>query len=156
MSKIRDQVLEFHKKFDVPIRSCPGIPSPDEIRLRWALLMEEVRETGNALGFYSSSLDEVMAEIWAWNPDPNDVDLVEFTDGLGDVDYVVEGARQVFGINGEPIADEIHKTNMAKTGEKNKSGKITKPKNWKAPEIRRLLIEQGCDFSHERNENNVA
>lgn len=157
--KIRDQVLEFHEKFDVPVRAWPGLPDPDEIRLRWALIFEEVKETGEALGFKSSIMEEIMAEIWAWNPDPNKVDLVELTDGLGDVDYVVEGCRQVFGVNGESIANEIHKTNMAKTGgRKDSTGKIRKPPGWKAPEIRRLLIEQGCDFSWEngKEENNVA
>ncbi len=157
MSRIRDQVLEFHNKFDVPVRGWPGIPEPEEIRLRFALIFEEVKETGEALGFKNSIMDEIMAEIWSWNPDPNDVDLVELADGLGDVDYVVEGCRQVFGINGEPIADEIHSTNIAKEGgKKDGNGKLRKPPNWKAPEIRRLLIEQGCDFSHEKEENNVA
>lgn len=140
---IREQVMAFHKKFDVPIRDVPEIPSSDEIRLRLALVFEEAFEMAEALGFSPSVMHETMAELFAWTPDPSVVDMIKFVDACGDVDYVVEGARQVFGVNGKPIADEIQRSNMAKHKEKNSMGKITKPPGWTPPNIEKLLREQG-------------
>ncbi len=59
-----------------------------------------------------------------------------------------ENPTCTYGINGKPIADEVQRTNMAKFGEgswKDENGKIRKPPDWKAPDIKKLLIEQGWE-----------
>lgn len=72
------------------------------------------------------------------------VDLPELADALGDLDYVVEGTRMAFGIDGDPIAKAIHEANMKKLdGPIDEYGKKTKPLNWTPPDIRQILLDQG-------------
>ena len=47
---------------------------------------------------------------------PIDINIEKFVDSLGDIDYVNEGARLEFGVNGEGIAAEIQAANMRKIG----------------------------------------
>jgi predicted HAD superfamily Cof-like phosphohydrolase len=71
-------------------------------------------------------------------------DLPAFADALADIDYVVEGARLEFGINGSPIADEVHRANMAKLGgPKRADGKHMKPEGWTPPDVAGELVKQG-------------
>ena len=70
-------------------------------------------------------------------------DLVEIADGLADLIYVLIGTSIAYGIDLEPIWDEVHKTNMAKVGGGVRGdGKILKPEGWEPPEIERLLVAQ--------------
>jgi predicted HAD superfamily Cof-like phosphohydrolase len=141
---VRDQVKEFHEKFGVKDLEKPGIPDPAKIRLRAKLIFEEYTEMMKSLGFESSVLYEHMAELDAWDPDPAKVDLVEFADATGDLKYVIAGAELSFGIDGEPISAEIHRTNMAKVGGGTRDdGKIRKPVGWMPPDIKTLLYAQG-------------
>ena len=141
---IRQQVKQFHERFGIKDLDVPGVPDANTIRLRLLLVCEEYRELANALGFYSSVLDEHYSEVVAWTADPSDVDLVEFADACGDLMYVVAGAEHTFGIDGEPISAMIHDTNMKKVGGGSRSdGKIRKPDGWVKPDIRGELIRQG-------------
>lgn len=70
-------VREFHEIFRAAIGDDPSIETGFE-ELRFRLIREEVAET----------LFAIMSS-----------DEVEFADGLGDIDYVVEGAAITFGIN---------------------------------------------------------
>jgi len=152
-SDIRSQVEEFMVAAKQEIKTSPGAPSDDVIRLRAKLVVEETFELLEALfkteaddRFYSdikSSLSVVM------NNYPIRVDMVEVADACGDIDYVTEGLRLAFGINGKPIADEVQRTNMEKFGEgswvRESDGKQMKPPGWKAPDILKLLKEQGYE-----------
>jgi predicted HAD superfamily Cof-like phosphohydrolase len=70
-------------------------------------------------------------------------DLPEMADALGDIDYVVEGMRAAFGIDGRPIHRLIHAANMAKsTVPVREDGKRLKPPGWKAPDIAGELARQ--------------
>lgn len=75
------------------------------------------------------------------------VDLVEFADALADLDYVIEGTRLEFGINGAPIAAEVHRSNLSKLGPNGpmlrEDGKILKPPGWTPPDIAGELRKQG-------------
>ena len=70
------------------------------------------------------------------------VNLAEVADALGDLDYVVEGSRLAFGIDGESVADEIHRSNMLKVGGKVCEGKQLKPLQWQKPDIEGVLMKQ--------------
>ncbi len=150
MSKIRDQVKLFHRKFGIQDLETPGIPEEKIIKLRLRMLFEEYQELTEALGFpYQACLHEHMAEIHAWEPDVSKVDVVEVADALGDIDYLTEGTRLAFGIDGDykkglSIQDEIQRTNMEKEGGgTDNGGKIRKPPGWTGPRIRESLIQQG-------------
>ena len=61
-----------------------------------------------------------------------------------DLDYVVEGTRLEFEIDGGPIAVEVHRSNMAKVGGPvREDGKRLKPPGWTPPDIAGELRKQG-------------
>jgi predicted HAD superfamily Cof-like phosphohydrolase len=76
-------------------------------------------------------------------------EMTEVADGMADLDYVTEGARLEFGINGERIANLVHVANMAKRGATERDdGKTLKPEGWKPPNeaIGEELIRQGFEL----------
>ena len=72
------------------------------------------------------------------------LDLPELIDALGDLDYVIEGVRAVFGVDGRPVHALIHAANMAKTtGPVRADGKRLKPPGWVPPNVAGELRRQG-------------
>lgn len=148
MTMIRKQVSEFHEVANQPILKVPTIPSDDRVRLRLRLITEEVSEI---LCASLSITDEKFNELKGLlntiiNDSEVSVDMIELADGLADTDYVVEGTRLEFGINGPPIAEEVHRSNMAKFGDGcrfREDGKILKPPDWTPPDILGELKKQG-------------
>lgn len=154
-SDIRQHVEKFHRVYDQPIAETPTMPDADTLRLRLKLIAEEFFELLDAC-----SATEFMYSDFS-NQDAEDVvmegledsslhrpDLVKIADALADLDYVIEGMRLVCGINGKPIADEVHRSNMSKLGEDGKpirreDGKIQKGPNYSPPDIARELRAQG-------------
>lgn len=118
MTPEQQKVLEFHEKFDHYRHPYPQIvPEPVAI-FRYALIREELEELKTAM---------------------MDYDLIEVADALGDLLYVVYGTAVSYGIDMQPIFDEIHRTNMLKTFDKNKAGKSLKGPDWKPPQIEKIL-----------------
>jgi predicted HAD superfamily Cof-like phosphohydrolase len=112
MNRMQQQVEEFHRAFDHPIGETPAIRRPE---LRVDLIREEARET----------IEAIMRG-----------DLVEAADGLCDLLYVTIGAAIEFGLDLEPLFDEVHRANMTKIGgAKRADGKTLKPEGWKPPDI---------------------
>lgn len=148
MSKLRDQVMEFHTAMGQPIGLFPRFPKDARVRLRAALVIEECLEMVeamylgtermcNRLTVVRSMLKKIVEEDEVYS------DLVALADSLADIDYVVEGTRLEFGIDGGPIADEVHRSNMAKVGGPiSPMGKMLKPEGWKPPDIVGCLNEQ--------------
>jgi len=144
---LREQVAEFHKAMDMPADAeRPTIILDDRVRLRAALIAEECVETMAAM----FSLD-VGSEHQLRAPFQDmierarvRVDMVELADGLADLDYVIEGTRLEFGIDGAPIAAEVHRANMAKAGGPvAPNGKRLKPPGWTPPDVAGELRKQG-------------
>ncbi len=154
MTTLRDQVREFHGMLGVLDPSSPQLISEARVRLRAALVAEEFFETmeamfddvmfrpvGNVKGTLAVDNDHVAMFIKYGTVNVN---MVELADGMADLDYVVEGTRLEFGIDGEPIAAEVHRTNMTKRGGPvREDGKHTKPEGWKPPDIEGELRKQG-------------
>jgi len=99
-------------------RETLGTPSDDVVRLRMRLVIEEAFEflaasTSNltSLDFFHATLIVVLGVI---DETPAKPDLVEVADALADLDYVVAGTRLAYGIPRGPVADEVHRSNMAK------------------------------------------
>lgn len=141
-TSIREQVVEFHQAFGQPVLGTPQVPSDDRVRLRLRLIAEEFFELLDACDLpYTQSMRETFD---ANLTHPTKVDLVELADALADLDYVIEGTRLEFGINGAPIAAEVHRSNMAKVGgTMREDGKLQKPEGWTPPDIKRELKLQG-------------
>lgn len=153
-SKLRSQVRAFHEAFGVPVLDRPRVPSEERVRLRLRLVAEEFFELLTAANDRTAH-EWVNAAIrnarWAVDDaiggiDAAGINLPEFTDALGDLDYVIEGTRLEFGIDGGPIADEIQRSNMAKVGGPVlPGGKIGKPADWTPPDIAGELKKQGWE-----------
>lgn len=144
---LRGQVTEFHHMIGAPVRATPRVPPDDRVRLRLRLIAEEFFELLGACNLapdvdgYGPVEHAVMACI---NETPLTVDLPEFADALADLDYVIEGSRLEFGIDGAPIAAEVHRSNLAKRGGPvDATGKQRKPEGWQPPDIAGELRRQG-------------
>ena len=142
---VRDQLIEFHTAMGQPILDHPTVPSYERIRLRAELVMEEAFEF--LLSCFGDSDEQVMIRIAVREliaREKPSVDMVGLADALADIDYVVEGTRLEFGIDGRPIADEVHRSNMAKVGGPVRAdGKRMKPEGWTPPDIVGELRKQG-------------
>jgi len=115
-------VAEWHIKFGAYKHDKPHIPSNEICELRDKLITEEFLELSEAIEYR---------------------DLEDISDSIVDLIYVALGTAVSFRIDIQPIWDEVHKCNMAKTGGgKRADGKILKPPGWKKPDIRRLINEQ--------------
>jgi predicted HAD superfamily Cof-like phosphohydrolase len=91
-----NQVAEFHKTFQHPIKEQPEIPSPTRCELRVSLIAEELEELKHAI---------------------EDNDIVEIADALCDIQYVLSGAVLEFGL-GSKFAElfrEVQRSNMSKS-----------------------------------------
>jgi predicted HAD superfamily Cof-like phosphohydrolase len=140
---IREQVLEFHEAMGVPVAPVPTVPEAERIHLRLRLVAEEFFELCGACGIwcgdYRAKLTHQIAGV-----EPDMVNIVELADACADLDYVVEGTRLEFGIDGGPIAAEVQRSNMAKLGgAMREDGKILKPDGWTPPDIAGELRKQG-------------
>lgn len=152
-SDIRCQVEEFHIAFGHPVNKHPMVPERERLQLRLRLVAEEFVELLEACGAAEGcNLEDVRREIAnAINYQRYDcVSLVGVADALADLDYVVEGMRLEMGINGKPIADEVHRSNMSKLGEDDKpvyreDGKVAKGPNYSPPDVAGEIRRQGGD-----------
>jgi len=148
MTEIRNQVKEFHEAMELPVGTNPQMISDDRIKLRLRLITEEYFETLSAATGcqFLPEKEDVLFKIEQSKPHTV-LDIEEFVDGLGDLDYVVEGTRVEMGIDGGYIAEEIHAANMRKVGGPVRlDGKKLKPTGWVGPDIKKKLQEQGWEF----------
>jgi predicted HAD superfamily Cof-like phosphohydrolase len=145
MATLREQVREFHLAMNVPVDAPRPTVIPDErVRLRCSLIAEECIETLAAMVSHPA-----LGQAWdliriAIKYGHVEVNMPELADGMADLDYVVEGTRLEFGIDGAPIAAEVHRANMAKAGGPiAENGKRLKPPGWTPPDIVNELRKQG-------------
>lgn len=88
-------VEEFHKTFNAPVLETPKIPSKERCELRVNLLQEELNELKQAI---------------------EDNNLVEISDALADLQYVLSGAILEFGLKDkfDTLFNEVQRSNMSK------------------------------------------
>lgn len=158
---LREQVREFHRVFEHPTADTPTIPSDERVRFRLALCAEEffelleaalaprlpVDDAGRVGVDYLTVVKARLHECIERNAVK--IDLPEFVDAMADLDYVVEGTRLEFGIDGGPVAAEVHRSNMAKMWDdgvhKTPAGKTVKPPTWTPPDLAGALHAQGWE-----------
>lgn len=142
MNRMQEQVIEFHNKFGHPIGTTPSFSRPE---LRAKLIIEEAIEA--AVGMIgTTAVNQLLRDemFKAAKVPPKAPDFVEAIDGIGDSLYVQFGAAIEFGVDIQPIFDEIHKSNMSKVGGATRpDGKTLKPAGWQAPVILDRLVDQG-------------
>ena len=101
-----NQVADFHRAFQHPIKKRPEIPSKIRCDLRVALIQEE--------------LDELREAI-------EKKDLVEIADALCDIQYVLSGAVLEFGLGEKfkDLFDEVQRSNMSKSCKTEEEAELT-------------------------------
>lgn len=145
----QNKVRAFHIQGDIPVLDKPQVPPDERVRLRAKVIMEEAFETVMAMYGNSQTLGNIKEQVQDYlSQGPVQVDLPEVADGLTDLDYVVEGTRLEFGIDGDPLFETVHAANMRKFGPgswKRDDGKQMKPPDWQPPDIAQALVNQGWD-----------
>ena len=134
MTDILKDIDNFHKKYGFEKNEKVDIPDNSElINFRTAFLMEELAEYTNAI---------------------TKKDTAGALDALVDIVYIALGTAWLFNLPFEKAWNEVQKANMSKIRAKDKTGKrgtkfdVIKPKDWKAPNIGKIIDEE-----REINEN---
>lgn len=134
MTDILKDIDNFHKKYGFEKNEKIDIPNNSElINFRTAFLMEELAEYTNAI---------------------TKKDAAGALDALVDIVYIALGTAWLFNLPFEKAWNEVQKANMSKIRAKDKTGKrgtkfdVIKPKDWKAPNIEKIIEEE-----REINEN---
>jgi predicted HAD superfamily Cof-like phosphohydrolase len=134
MTDILKDIDNFHKKYGFEKNEKVDIPDNSElINFRTAFLMEELAEYTNAI---------------------TKKDAAGALDALVDIVYIALGTAWLFNLPFEKAWNEVQKANMSKIRAKDKTGKrgtkfdVVKPKDWKAPNIEKIIDEE-----REINEN---
>jgi predicted HAD superfamily Cof-like phosphohydrolase len=173
----QDKVKEFMSLFGQACPSKPELPDVKTRILRVKLLLEEVLELTEASGLkIIDSMGFEFNKDLLSKPDGMQIvensaispDIVEVADALADISYVNYGAANAYGINLEPIEDEVHSSNMTKlftydeamrldprdftskpvrsSGKcilvKNKDGKVQKSPSYETAKIKSLIDQQ--------------
>lgn len=118
-----EMVKQFQEIFGANIGKNVELPNKEERDLRIKLLKEE--------------FDEYM------EGEENN-DIVEISDALGDMMYIIYGTAISYGIPLDEVFKEIHNSNMSKLDENGKpirreDGKILKGVNYFKPDIKKIL-----------------
>ena len=146
MNSTARQVKEFHEAFGQPVADTPTLGDVKLRKLRLKLILSEALELADALGLSAYACTSERKDVHTIRIEVNNdtPDIVAVADALGDLDYVVQGGNLAFGVPGEAILAEIHKSNMTKLGADGKpivhsDGKVIKGPNYKEPDLGPLL-----------------
>ncbi len=124
MNKTLESVSEFHKTFGAPVIENPQIPGEDRVKLRLALILEELSELAEASGA-ADMFNEMMKEkVEGFEPKPEVKDPVEALDALCDLQVVLNGSTLEYGLHHQfdDAFDEVHRSNMSKACENENEG----------------------------------
>jgi predicted HAD superfamily Cof-like phosphohydrolase len=131
LNQWQQDVLAFHEAMPSTVGDFTD-PAPADLALRLELMVEELIETGEAMGFN--------VEVSYWETATGAVDFPGMIDGLVDLLYVVIGTAVAAGVDLDPFWVEVQRANMAKAGGPvSASGKRLKPEGWTAPDIAGVL-----------------
>lgn len=153
MSRLAEQVREFHERFGHPIADKPHVPDEATVRFRLRLIAEEFFELLEASLDIENrmSVREAIVRVrdaidcqYPFRMAPVKVDLPEFVDALADTMYVLEGTAIAFGVDMAPVIDEVHRANCSKEPN-GPDGKPVKPAGWQPPSIAEELRRQGLE-----------
>ena len=125
MYEAQQMVLQFHKEFEIHVAHTPTVPNEHTQALRVRLIQEEFDELKEALE--TKNLPEIAKE-------------------LADLLYVAYGTAVSYGIDMEPVFQEVQRSNMSKVGGyKREDGKWVKPATYSPADITPILDRQAND-----------
>lgn len=145
----RAQVREFFAAVGQAKPERPAVPDEASLRLGLRLIAEEFFELLDAALWINSADDDTFGcavkDIFdAIGDAPVRVDMPDLIDACVDLEYVTEGLPIRLGVDLRPVWTAVHAANLAKMGgPKDEFGKIQKPAGWVAPDVARVLRDQG-------------
>ncbi len=124
MNKTLESVSEFHKTFGAPVIEQPQIPSEDRVKLRLALILEELSELAEASGAAGLFNQMMKDKVASFEDKPESKDPVEALDALCDLQVVLNGSTLEYGLHHQfdEAFDEVHRSNMSKACENESEG----------------------------------
>lgn len=130
MTDEQAMVEAFHSKFEILVQTAPMELNEETKQLRVRLIQEEFDE-----------LKEAMAAG----------DLAAVAKEMADLLYVTYGTAVSYGIDLEPVFQEVHRSNLSKIGGyKRADGKWVKPPTYSPADIESILEVQREHLSAER------
>lgn len=122
MTDEQAMVEAFHSKFEIVVQTTPRDVSAETKHLRIRLIQEEFDELKEAMA--SGNLAAVAKE-------------------MADLLYVTYGTAVSYGIDMEPVFQEVHRSNLSKVGGyKRADGKWVKPPTYSPADIEPILEVQ--------------
>ncbi len=143
------RVREFMQKAGQETPSEPTVPDAATRVLRAKLILEEALETVEALGVAVHTNGESTVQITG-DTDlkfeaVGEVDLEGMVDGCADISVVTIGTLIAFGVDDEPILEEVDQANLRKFAPGSyvrDDGKWMKPPDWQPPDIMGTIEKQ--------------
>ncbi|MBH0201627.1 MAG: hypothetical protein HP496_04830 [Nitrospira sp.] len=130
MTDEQAMVEAFHSKFEIVVQTVPSDVSAETKHLRVRLIQEEFDELKEAMA--SGNLAAVAKE-------------------MADLLYVTYGTAVSYGIDMEPVFQEVHRSNLSKIGGyKRADGKWVKPPTYSPANIEPILEVQREQLPAER------
>lgn len=133
-----NRVKTFMQKVGQDTPEIATIPDEKIRILRAKLILEEALETVDALGVSVEIEGTPLTEGGLRYSAPGEVDLKEVVDGCADISVVTIGTLISFGIDDEPVLQEVDASNLRKFSEgsyRRDDGKWMKPPGWTPPDI---------------------
>jgi len=154
-TKHQQKVDEFMRLAQQDVPEKPVVPSKEIRELRCKLILEEVIETINALGFdlcvdeeYTLMPSDFETGFISFVEKKEGPDLIEVADGCADIKVVTTGTLSACGIADAELQEEVDENNLAKFGpggHRRDDGKWVKPPNHQPPNIKAILEKQSKD-----------
>lgn len=149
MNFLQNNVKNWMIKVGQPTPSFPQKPDNLSRILRVSLLLEEVFEFAEASGIEITLKDDIKPltiEDLNYNI-TGEPDLVAISDALGDIDYVSAGGACAYGIDMEPIVEEICRSNDSKLidGYRRDDGKWIKGPKYSPANLSKIIDKQISD-----------
>lgn len=131
MHKWQQMVRDFMEKAEQTTPDTPTVPNMEVAMLRFRLIGEELHELWLAIdSMYALSPEDLNEQV---------------ADAVADLMYVVLGTAVSWGIDIEPVFEEVHAANMRKFAEggyRREDGKWMKPSDWVGPDVAGILRRQ--------------
>lgn len=122
MTDEQTMVQDFHRKFEILIQTAPANLTDETQQLRVRLIQEEFDELKESMA--TGNLASVAKE-------------------MADLLYVVYGTAVSYGIDMEPVFQEVHRSNLSKVGGyKRADGKWMKPPTYSPAQLEPVLEAQ--------------
>ena len=133
-----DRIKSFMQKVGQDTPEGAVVPDEKTRILRAKLILEEALETVDALGVHVHIEGIEIVEEGLQYSGGGEINLQEVADGCADISVVTMGTLIAFGIDDEPLLEEVDASNLRKFGEgsyRREDGKWMKTPGWTPPDI---------------------